>query len=79
MLADFLCKYAEQNPLNILFLRESTGVYQFGQKRVFIKIEKGNRILVKVGGGYLKIEDFIALYTPEEVEKTKRRDPVARF
>ena len=27
----------------------------------------------------MKIEDFIQLYTPEEVEKTKRRDVVGRF
>jgi len=45
--------------MNIAFLRESEGVYQFGQKRVFIKIEKGNTILVRVGGGYMNIEDFI--------------------
>jgi hypothetical protein len=79
VLGDFLCKYAEQNPFKILFLRESEGVYQFGQKRVYIKIEKGNKILVKVGGGFLKIEDFIQLYTSEEVEKLKGRDVVARF
>ena len=27
----------------------------------------------------MKIEDFIALYTPEEVEKLKRKDIVGRF
>ena len=74
-----MCKYAERNPLKILFLRESEGVYQFGQKRVYIKIGKGQKILVKVGGGFLKIEDFIRLYSPEEVEKLKRRDVVSRF
>ena len=62
-----------------MFLRETTGVYQFGQKRVFIKVEKGNKILVKVGGGFMKIEDFITLYTPEEVERLKRKDVVGRF
>lgn len=60
--------------MNIMFLRESEGVYQFGQKRVYIKVEKGNRILVKVGGGFMKIEEFIRKYTPEEVEKLTRKD-----
>ena len=41
-------------------MRESEGVYQFGSKRVFIKIEKGENILVRVGGGYMHIEEFIS-------------------
>ena len=45
--------------LKILFLRESEGVYQFGTRRVYIKIEKGNKIVVRVGGGYIDIEEFI--------------------
>ena len=43
-----------------MFLRESEGVYQFGQKRVYIKIGHGDEILVRVGGGFMHIEDFIA-------------------
>ena len=42
-----------------MFLRESEGVYKFGQKRVYIKIEKGDQIKVRVGGGFMKIGDFI--------------------
>lgn len=49
--------------MKILFLRESEGVYQFGSRRVFIKIEKGNQILVRVGGGFMLIEEFIKQYT----------------
>ena len=55
--------------MNIAFVRESEGVYQFGQKRVYIKVEKGDRILVRVGGGFMHIEEFIMQYTPEEVDK----------
>ena len=52
-----------------MFLRDSEGVYRFGQKRVYIKVEKGERILVRVGGGFMSIEEFIRQYTPEETEK----------
>lgn len=45
--------------MRIMFLRESEGVYIFGQKRVYIKIEKGDQILVRVGGGYMHIDEFI--------------------
>ena len=40
-LAKYLNKYPEREKLKILFLREADGVYQFGQKRVYVKIEKG--------------------------------------
>lgn len=43
-LADFVNKFPEREKMNILFLRESEGVYQFGQKRVYVKIEKGNKL-----------------------------------
>lgn len=46
-----------------MFLRESEGVYQFGQKRVYIKVEKGGQIYVRVGGGFMHIEEFIEQYT----------------
>ena len=38
----FINRYPERDNLKILFLRESEGVYKFGQKRVYIKIEKGD-------------------------------------
>ena len=56
-------RYPERNKMNIMFLRESEGVYQFGQKRVYIKVEKGDKILVRVGGGFMGIQDFITQYT----------------
>lgn len=57
-----------------MFIRESEGVYQFGQKRVYIKCEKGGQILVRIGGGFMHIEDFIDKYTPSEVDKIERKD-----
>jgi len=49
--------------MKIMFLRESEGVYRFGQKRIYVKVEKGDKILVRVGGGFMHIEDFIIQYT----------------
>lgn len=65
--------------LQIMFIRESEGVYQFGQKRVHIKIEKGDSIYVRVGGGYLHIDEFIKEFTTNEQERIERRDVLARF
>ena len=47
-------------------MRESEGVYQFGTKRVAVKVEK-NRIKIRVGGGYLSIDEFLDQYTPAQV------------
>lgn len=65
--------------MNIMFLRESEGVYQFGQKRVQVKVEKGNQILCRVGGGYMHIDEFIKKYTETEVEKVERRSTLDKF
>ena len=61
-----------------MFMRESEGVYQFGTKRVAIKVEKDN-IKIRVGGGYLSIDEFLDQYTPLELEKLERKDPLKRF
>ena len=63
-LAHALNRFPEREKLKIMFLRESEGVYQFGQKRVYIKVEKGNQVFVRVGGGFMHIHEFIELYTP---------------
>ena len=61
-----------------MFLRESEGVYEFGSKRIMVKVER-DKIQVKVGGGYLSIDEFLDQYTPVELEKLERRDPLKRF
>ena len=58
-LAQFLNTYPEKEKLKIMFLRESEGVYIFGTKRVYIKVEKDNRVVVRIGGGFISIDDFI--------------------
>ena len=61
-----------------MFMRESEGVYQFGTKRVAIKVEKDN-IKIRVGGGYLSIDEFLDQYTPLEMDKLERKDPLKRL
>jgi len=41
-----------------MFMRESEGVYEFGSKRVMVKVEK-DKIRVRVGGGFLSIDEFL--------------------
>ena len=77
-LAEFINNYPDRAKLKIMFMRESEGVYQFGTKRVAVKVEKDN-IKIRVGGGYLSIDEFLDQYTPVELEKLERKDPLKRF
>lgn len=55
----------------MLFVRESQGVYTYGKRRVFMKVEK-DKIIIRVGGGFLTIDEFIEKYSPVE-ERRKNR------
>ena len=72
-------EYPERQNLKILFLRQSEGVYTFGRRKVYVKIDKNKQVLVRVGGGYMDMADFIEQYTHEEVEKIDREDTAKRF
>jgi esterase/lipase len=39
-LAEFINNYPERSKLKIMFMRESEGVYQFGTKRVYVRVDK---------------------------------------
>ena len=71
-LANFLNTYPKRDKLNILFVRESEGIYKFGQRRVFMKLGKNEQLGVQVGGGFVTISNFIEKYTHKEVEKIRR-------
>lgn len=45
--------------MNLMFVREAEGIYRFGHRKVNIKVEKGDTIFARVGGGYLNLKDFI--------------------
>lgn len=57
-LADFINNYPDRQRLRIMFQRESEGVYLYGTKRVNVRVDNNN-INVRVGGGYLSVEEFI--------------------
>ena len=57
-LAEYINNYPDRNKLKIMFMRESEGVYEFGSKRVRVKVERG-KILIQVGGGNLTIDEFL--------------------
>ena len=77
-LAEYINNFPDRSKLKIMFMRESEGVYEFGSRRIRVKVEK-DKIRIKVGGGFLSIDEFLDQYTPTELEKLERRDPLKRF
>ena len=69
-LAEYL--NARAHPLLVPFQRQDQDLYLFGTRRIFMKLENG-RITVRVGGGFTRIEEFIEVYTPLELERTNAR------
>jgi hypothetical protein len=51
--------------------RLGDGFYMFGSKKIYAKIINGN-LVIRVGGGYMVIDKFIATYGDTEIEKLKR-------
>ena len=77
-LAEYINNYPDRNKLKIMFMRDSAGVYTFGTKRVKVEVMNG-KIQIRVGGGYLSIDEFLDQHTPAELEKLSRSDPLKKF
>lgn len=77
-LAEYINNYPDRQKLKIMFMRESEGVYQFGTKRISVKCVK-DKIEIRVGGGFLSLDEFLDQYTPVELEKLERKDPMRRM
>lgn len=39
-LAEYINNYPERSKLKIMFMRESEGIYQFGSRRVYVRVDK---------------------------------------
>ena len=57
-MADYINNFPDRDKLKVMFMRESEGTYVFGSKRIAIKVEN-NKLLIRTGGGYLNIDEFI--------------------
>lgn len=76
-LAKYINQQADKTKLKVMFIRLNPGIYQFGSKKVCIRVEQG-KIIIRVGGGYMQIEEFLEQYTTIELEKSIREgiDPM---
>lgn len=77
-LAEYINNYPDRSKLKIMFMRESEGIYLFGTRKIYVWVEN-NKIIIRVGGGYLTIDEFLDIYTPVELDRLERKDPLKKF
>ena len=60
----------------MLFIREQEGVYTYCKRKVFMKNEH-ERLIIRVGGGYMSLEEFIDTFNPFQQWRPRhmRADP----
>lgn len=59
--------------LPIKFVKDCDGVYIFGTKKVFIKLDNG-KLHVRIGGGFMIIDEFIKVFMGQELDKLNREN-----
>ena len=51
--------------------RLGDGNYIFGTRKIYVKLISG-RLVVRVGGGFMSIEEFLAQYADMEMNKVRQ-------
>lgn len=68
-MSEFINTHPDRYQLRQLFVRESEGFYSFGTKRINVKCEN-NQLKVRVGGGYVSIDEYVEQNIAFECAKT---------
>lgn len=68
---ELLAKYINLTQCPVPIKRLGNGYYLFGTKKIFAKIMNG-KLVIRVGGGFMIIEEFIATYAEQELNKMRK-------
>lgn len=72
LLDELLAEYLSHNTCPVPIQKISEGVYMFGTRRISAKVLNG-KLVVRVGGGYMPIDEFIETYGEAELKKIQDR------
>jgi hypothetical protein len=71
-LAEELQEYFSKNPdISIQMTRVKEGVYMYGKTKLGVVVANG-MVIIRVGGGYMSLEEFLKTYTPLEMARNTR-------
>lgn len=73
-LDEMLSEVIGRNNCELPISRIGDGHYMFGSKKIYAKII-ANKLVVRVGGGYMNMDEFISTYAESERLKLERLDP----
>ena len=65
---ELLAKYINAMEINVPIRRLGDGFYLFGTRKIFAKV-LNNKLVVRVGGGYMNFGEFIDAYAMIELKK----------
>lgn len=65
--------YINETKCPVMLKKVGDGQYLFGSKKIFAKIQN-DKLVIRVGGGYMMIDEFLSVYTAQELTKMQRAD-----
>lgn len=68
---EMLAQYINLANCPVPIRRLGGGYYMFGTRKIYAKIMNG-KLVIRVGGGYMIIEEFIAAYAEQEVARMNK-------
>mmetsp|Transcript_5876 Transcript_5876/g.9505 ORF Transcript_5876/g.9505 Transcript_5876/m.9505 type:complete len:137 (-) Transcript_5876:90-500(-) len=71
LLDQMLSHYINQANCPVPIRKLGNGFYLFGSKKIYAKILNG-KLVIRVGGGFMIIEEFIATYADVEMNKISK-------
>jgi len=73
LLDEMLGQYINKSGCPVPIKKLGDGYYLFGTKKIFAKILNG-KLVIRVGGGYMVIEEFISTYAEKEMIKLDQQE-----
>lgn len=67
-----MAMYINNFELDIPIQRIGDGQYMFGSRKIFAKI-MNEKLVIRVGGGYMLIDEFLATYGQQELDKLNEK------
>lgn len=71
---EMLQRYINEQGVDLPITRLGNQFYMFGTKKIYAKIIN-DKLVVRVGGGFMGIDEFINTYGQQELQKVQRMTP----
>ena len=73
-----MAAYINGFDLDVPLQRLGDGQYIFGQRKIFAKMQN-DKLVIRVGGGFMLIDEFLQTYGQQELDKLNGKAPQGSF